>query len=638
MEKKYIILSLALVLSTFFYAQTKKERKKISASYNIEEIETLKQFLYEKNLAKEQRISAYLNANSGTKRKIVIDNKSYVIYDIRDGEPVYRTSNNIDSAKGTRTDKLHNGGSLGLNLEGQNMSIGVWDEESALGTHEEFEDDQIVPQSRVVYPEFGNNPFIGTTSDHATHVAGTLIAKGVDADAKGMAPQATLRSFDWNSDDAEALTEAGNGLLLSNHSYGIPSPNVSAANIGAYVSDARVWDQVAYTAPYYLPVMSAGNNGTDTYTGGQATGYDKLTGNKTAKNILVVANANPFLLANGNFILNINPGSSQGPTDDFRIKPDIAGDGSSVYSATDANDSDYSTFSGTSMASPNVSGTCLLLQQYYNQLNSNYMRAATLKALVCHTAVDDSRTGPDPIYGWGFLDAEASANVITDDNAGNGLIREVVLNDGDAYIYQFSADSGSELRATICWTDPAGTASSSPGNVLTPRLVNDLDLRLEDSNTTIYTPWKLDNTNVAGAAIKGDNNVDNIERIDISSPVAGNYTLTVTHKGALTNASQAFSIIITGANLTLSTKDNAFSNLKVWPIPASTKVNIAYKTLPETSLLKIYNINGSLVFQDVLPASSAGDYAIDTSKFNSGVYFLNIASGNSKYTKKIIIK
>ncbi|ULC60224.1 S8 family serine peptidase [Flaviramulus sp. BrNp1-15] len=638
MKKKYIILSLTLIFSSLVFAQTEGERQKIRASYDIEKIENLIQTLKEKNLAKEKRISAYLNANFGAERKIIVGGKNYVIYDIQDGKPVYRTTTNINSAKGTRTDKLHNGGSLSLNLEGQNMSIGVWDEESALGTHDEFEDNQVIPQSRVVYPEFNGGPFIGTTSDHATHVAGTLIAKGVDADAKGMAPQALLRSFDWNSDDVEAATEAASGLLLSNHSYGIPLSSVSAANVGAYVSDARVWDQVAYAAPYYLPVKSAGNNGTDTYSGGIASGYDKLTGNKTAKNALIVANANPFLLANGNFILNINPGSSQGPTDDFRVKPDIAGDGSSVYSSTNANNSDYSTFSGTSMAAPNVSGTCLLLQQYYNQLNSNYMRAATLKGLICHTAVDDTRTGPDPIYGWGFLDAEAAANIIQDNNAGNSLIREVILNDGDTYTYEFSAGTSSELRATICWTDPAGATSSSPGNILSPRLVNDLDLRIEDASSTIFTPWKLDNTNVAAAAIKGDNNVDNIERIDIASPVGGNYTLTVTHKGSLTNSSQAFSIIITGANLTLSSKKNAFSTLKVWPIPASTKINIQYKTLLETSKLMLYNINGSLVFKDDLPISLSDNYTINTSKLSKGIYFLNIASGNSKYIKKIIIK
>ena len=637
MNKKNIIFTLSFLFSLCIFGQTKAEREKIMASYDMEQLENLKFILNERFLAKEKRVSAYLMANITEKRKIKVDNKSYVIYDIQDGKPVYRTTYNVNSAKGTRTDKLHNGGSLGLNLEGQNMSIGVWDEESALGTHDEFKDDQVIPQSRVVYPEFNGGPFVGTTSAHATHVAGTLIAKGAMANAKGMAPQAILRSFDWLNDDTEAATEAGNGLLLSNHSYGIPLANVIASNIGAYTGDARVWDQVAYAAPFYLPVKSSGNSGTETYSGGQATGYDKLTGNKTAKNALIVANAKPFLFSGGNFILNINATSSQGPTDDFRVKPDIAGDGSDLFSSTNANNSDYSTFSGTSMASPNVSGSLLLLQQYYNQVNSSYMRAATLKGLVCHTAVDDTRTGPDPIYGWGFLDAEVSANVIADANINAAVISELSIADGGTYTYNFSAAAGSKLSATICWTDPAGTASSSPGNVLSPRLVNDLDVRLEDSNTTVFTPWQLDKTNVAAAAIKGDNNVDNIERIDIASPVAGDFTLTVTHKGTLTNGSQAFSLIVTGASLTLSTEKNQLAESKVWPIPATDKLNIDFKVLPQKSRISLYNMNGSLVFEDFSKPEQSG-YSINTSKLAKGIYFLNISNINSKFTKKIILK
>lgn len=645
-NKGVLSFLMALFTCLSFYCQTEAERKKIAASYNMAAIENLKSTLEENNRLKEERISAYLKANLDQTRRTKVNGKVYAIYDVVNGKPVYRSTDNIDSAKATNTDELQPGGGLGLNLEGLNMNIGVWDEESVRGTHDEFKDDQAIPQSRVVYPEFPGL-FFGPISDHATHVAGTLLAKGADADAKGMAPKATLRSYDWEFDDAEALTEAGNGLLISNHSYGFPIFNNSnvqvqaAQNIGAYTSDARTWDEVAFNAPFFLAVMSAGNGGTDTYTGGLGNGFDKLTGNKTAKNILIVANADPFIspVTGEITFLAINSSSSQGPTDDFRVKPDISGDGTAVYSPFSGSDSAYSTISGTSMASPNVAGSLLLLQEYYNQVNSNYMRAATLKGLVCHTAMDDNtKTGPDGIFGWGLLDAEASANVITDDNNGNAVIREIVLNDSGTYTYQFSADAGSELRATICWTDPAGASSSSPNNVLSPRLVNDLDLRLEDSNSTVFTPWKLDNTNVTAAAIKGDNDVDNIERIDITSPVAGNYTLTVTHKGTLTNSSQAFSLIITGANLTLSAKDNAFANVKVWPVPASTKINISYKTLPQTSKLSLYNINGSLVFKDVLPVSAPNDYAIDTSKFAKGIYFLDIASGNFKYTKKIIIK
>ncbi|MEZ4787377.1 MAG: hypothetical protein R2790_05740 [Flavobacterium haoranii] len=139
----------------------------------------------------------------------------------------------------------------------------------------------------------------GTTrnanSFHSIHVMGTIIASGTfggRSDAKGMAPEATARSFDWNDDESEAISEAMNGMLLSNHSYGVPIANVPGAwYMGAYTQDSYNWDVIAYNFPYYLPVMSAGNDGTTTNPSPTTTGYDKLNGNKTSKNILTVANA-----------------------------------------------------------------------------------------------------------------------------------------------------------------------------------------------------------------------------------------------------------------------------------------------------------------------------------------------------------
>lgn len=645
-SKISIFCLLVLFTNINLFSQTETERVKIKSHYHLDKIENLKSVIAEKNSLKGHRILSYLKANQNKTQKIKVNGKMYAIYDIVDGKPVYMTTHNSNSAKATKTDKLYPGGGLGLNLEGLNMSIGVWDAESVRGTHDEFKDNQVVPQSRVVYPEFPGG-FFGPISDHATHVAGTLLAKGVDPNAKGMAPKATLISYDWILDDGEALNEAANGLLLSNHSYGVPifsgsTQQVSAQDIGAYSSDARTWDNVAYNAPFYLAVNSAGNEGTRTYTGGLAPGFDKLTQNKTAKNNLVVANANPILNASTGelTILAINSGSSQGPTDDFRVKPDIAADGTNVYSPTDANDSDYSIFSGTSMASPNVAGSLLLLQEYHNQLNSNYMRASTLKGLVCHTAIDDNtRKGPDGIFGWGLLNAEDAASLIKDDNEGNALIREITINSGETYTYQFTASSGSELRASICWTDPPGDISPSPSNVLSPRLKNDLDLRLENASSTIFTPWKLNTANVSGAAIKGDNDVDNIERIDIDNPIAGSYTLTVAHKGTLTDGAQTFSLIVTGAGLTLDTENNRLFKTKIWPIPTTDKLNIDFKQVMEKNTkVLVYNINGGLVFEDLIKRPQKRRYSIDTSKLSKGIYFLNISNQNSKFTKKIIIK
>ncbi len=184
------------------------------------------------------------------------------------GQPIYYSTDNVSEAVSTRTNFLQTGGGLGLNLDGQNMHVATWDGGPTLATHQEFLDNSPIPVSRVDNPDLSAS---NDQSDHSTHVSGTIIAKGTSAQAKGMAPQATLTSFDWDFDDQEALNEATtNGLLLSNHSYGIPMQTnpTFAWMMGCYDSEARTWDDVAFNAPYLLCVVSAGNDGSNTYTGG----------------------------------------------------------------------------------------------------------------------------------------------------------------------------------------------------------------------------------------------------------------------------------------------------------------------------------------------------------------------------------
>src|SRR4029077_3424569 len=59
-----------------------------------------------------------------------------------------------------------------------------------------------------------------TLLDHSTHVAGTLIASGVNPVAKGMANGLQqLIAYDFNNYLSEMLSESPN-LLSSNNSYG----------------------------------------------------------------------------------------------------------------------------------------------------------------------------------------------------------------------------------------------------------------------------------------------------------------------------------------------------------------------------------------------------------------------------------
>jgi hypothetical protein len=637
---KIFFTFLLFLCYTTIYSQTSIERNNIINQYDINKLNEIKLKLTLDNQANNKIIEDYIKRHGLEKTKRKTNGRLMQIRYIIDGKPVYISTDNADSANSTRTNHLHNGGSLGLNLEGQNMNIGVWDSNGVLTTHQEFLNSDATA-SRVTKGEL----FFAQISDHATHVGGTLIAKGTNPNAKGMASQATMTAYNWDDDSAEVVTEiTTNALLLSNHSYGIPvlddegNQNVPTWTMGCYNSDAVTWDQIAYTAPYYLMVTSAGNSGSDSYSGGLQNGYDKLTTEKNAKNNLVIANANPVF-----GFLSINTSSSQGPSDDGRIKPDIAGDGTGVTSAISTSDTDYGIgWQGTSMSSPNVAGSLLLIQQYYNSLNDNFMKAATLKALVCHTAVDDAqKVGPDPIFGWGLLNAKASVETILGGSNGSAQILETNISNGNSYIKTFDTTDTTALSATICWTDPAGADQSGNLNSPTPALVNDLDLRLTaPDGTTTFFPWKLQLSDVSAAAITGDNIVDNIENIDIETPVAGTYTLKVTHKGTLVNSSQDFSIIITGSDLTLSTNKNTLTDFVIWPNPAE---NILHYKLNSTNnndtLIFLVDLQGRTVYNDSFSSNNkliSG--TINTESLSQGVYFLRIKQGNTTITKKVIIE
>jgi len=524
------------------------------------------------------------------------------------GFPVYLvTHNNTIAAATTGTNLVQPGGALGLNLSGSstalNNKLGIWDGGAVYRQHTEFGGKTITLKDNA------------SIVAHSTHVAGTMLAKGVYGPARGMAYNATtLSSWDFDNDVSE-MSAAASGLLLSNHSYGdvagwdfnssqnrwewygLPGDSVDY-NFGFYDPRVQSWDRIAYNAPYYLIVESAGNsrasngpavgttyygytsrtNGTIISKGPRPAGisnnggYDIISTTGTAKNILTVGAISP--LPNGpvnRTDLAISYFSSWGPTDDGRIKPDVVGDGENVLSTGITSSTSYLTLSGTSMSAPNVTGSLYLLQEYYSQKNGGaFMHAATLKGLACHTAFDGGNVGPDYIYGWGLLNMRTATQAITE-NGTRSLISENTLQQGATKTLEVTASGSGPLAVTISWTDPEGTPTTEGViNNRTPKLVNDLDIRISDGTTT-YNPWVLTPDNPSAPATTGDNIRDNVEQVFIANAVPGKkYTVTISHKGTLSSGSQAYAIIATGiggatycASAPVSTADSRINNLTI---------------------------------------------------------------------------
>lgn len=525
-------------------AQTASQRTQIQQQSNTSRLIELQQELSSESTARKAYAKQMALINGWEIKGTNEEGSFFELMDVQNGFPIYYITDNVDAAKSTRAATLHPGGSTGLNLTGKGITAHVWDGGVARLTHREFDGSGGV--NRVSIGD-------GSTEEnfHSGHVMGTILASGYTPKARGMAYEAEGISYDWTDDKAEMAAAAANGMLVSNHSYGMDHRVVPDQFFGAYIDTSRKVDEVAYAAPYYLIVKSAGNDGTrDSYNEEPLDGkssYDKLTGFATAKNVLLVGNARDASVDfNGNLLADPirHPSSSEGPTDDYRIKPDIMGNGYEVYSCTVDNDSSYDSLIGTSMAAPSVSGTLLLLQQYHNQLNDRYMRSSTLKGLALHTADDMSSEGPDATTGWGLMNAKKAAQVLTDAKNKKAIIQELSMEAGEEYSLQVTAAPGRDLKVSISWIDPAAM-STLETNVKTPVLINDLDV-VVSKNGTDYFPWKLTGVTTNG---KGDNDVDPYEQVHIPN-ASGTYTITVKPEGIITNSIQNYSLIVTGFSST----------------------------------------------------------------------------------------
>ncbi|MBI1825911.1 MAG: S8 family serine peptidase [Planctomycetes bacterium] len=515
------------------------------------------------------------------------DHGAVELQKIVNGIPLYYETSNLNAAISVSTNKVWSGGVAGLALDGTGVTLGIWDGSSVRRTHQDL-------NGRVTLGD-AQSAFI----DHSTHVACTMIGTGLSpagsfpaGQSKGMSFRGRLTSFDFNNDESEMRAAAAAGLLASNHSYGLitgwsfgnygPGGNgwywfgdstISQTEdyfFGFYSFQSQAWDKVAFDHPNYLIVAAAGNDRNEGPSPGAThfvfvngswvssntarsrdgnSGYDCMSHGSISKNVLSVGAVNDVIGGySGPGSVSMSSFSSWGPADDSRIKPDIVGNGVDLFSCFSGSNTAYGDLSGTSMATPNVSGSLGLLIQHYRATHGgDDMRAATLKGLVIHTADEcGSTTGPDYVYGWGLLNTATAAGVITQDSTEPGTIQELAEGQGVTLLQDWTYTGSGPIKATISWTDPAGTPPNPAVDPPTKMLVNDLDLRLIGPGSVEYQPWRLSATTPTAAATGGDNDADNVEVVSIASPPAGQYTVKITHKGTLTNGYQRFSLILTG--------------------------------------------------------------------------------------------
>lgn len=583
---------------------------------------------------------------------------SLVGYDKETGKLKYYTTTNNSATKSSlqtaNAKSLHARG-----IAGAGMKVGVWDGGVGLPNHLAFAGGRYIIKDNNTGSE-----------EHAAHVAGT-VAGGLwtDQTTLGFSYESQVYAYNWGNDMSEmatAATAAVNPIYVSNHSYGLDFAGSGApvSIFGQYGVQSREADLLANNAPYYTMVHSAGNDRNNNFNPGKIGGKDLLSNEKVAKNVVVVAATEgtddyagitgvTSVTSVGGVGPFISSFSNYGPTDDFRIKPDISAKGVNVKSISNTGVASVNTLSGTSMAAPAVTGVFNLWQGYHNQIFSKYMKSASVRALMAHTARETGPgAGPDFMFGWGLIDAAKGVEIMDEEKAGTSIFREYEISQGTGFEYSFPYNAAEPLVVTIAWNDPAGTVTSQADLDL-KKLVNDLDLRLinTDTNQTYY-PWSLVRSwsvapSSAQIAVRNvDNMRDNIEKIEPQNAVAGNYKILVTHKGTLQGGKQDYTLVISGAggqmpitDGTVSVENQVLNNLTIYPNPVDTNLTISGDLASiGAANVQIFDLAGKKVKDLNLEFTNTNNTSIDVSGLKSGAYILSIEKNNAKQSYKFIKK
>ncbi|MDP4247870.1 MAG: S8 family peptidase [Bacteroidota bacterium] len=418
---------------------------------------------------------------------------------------------NLEERAAQGVDALNS--STGRNLQGDGITLGMGDNADPF-THVDF-------TGRLIdrYPD--------TPDFHGTHTTGTAAGGGIlDPRFKGMAPHATIVSqFFTDILVNSPIYIADYNMVLTNDSYDDAEPGCTGE--GEYDILSNYIDDQLTANPHLQHVFAAGNDGFNTCNGFPLSFGTVKSGFQCAKNTLVVGNFS-------NYTGIINPGSSRGPVNDGRVKPEIVAGGSSLTSTYPFNT--YGMLSGTSMSAPAVTGSMALLYQRYRQLHGGAdPPAALIKAITCNSATDVGNPGPDFTYGFGMLNARAAVEAMENNQYFTGTLS---ANGTASFTIPGVGAGAQQVKIMLYWADPAAAPFSGTA------LVNDLDLTVMSPDAILHHPMVLNPapTHVNDPAAEGPDHLNNIEQVVVNNPAAGSYSVTVSGSGIATG-SQDFVVV-----------------------------------------------------------------------------------------------
>ena len=290
------------------------------------------------------------------------------------------------------------------------------------GSHvglDDLDDDNSTNDPKIIaFYDVVNNPTLTNGTEvfpyddqgHGSHCAGTTAGTGAPTyEHTGVAPQAQLvgvKVLDAGGSGSFAGVMMGmEWTVEKRHEFNIRAASMSLGGFGVIELTSSEDESVARMANEMVRsgvalFIAAGNNGVSAQIGTPGSAEDVITVGALDK--------------------GDDPGiaiySSQGPTEEGRVKPNIAFVGSNVMSVESNSGTGYTGMSGTSMATPGAAGVAALMYQANPELSPFDVRnimQETSEYRPCHHAganepcADDLSVKPrqNNVYGHGEVRA-----------------------------------------------------------------------------------------------------------------------------------------------------------------------------------------------------------------------------------------
>ena len=303
--------------------------------------------------------------------------------------------------------------------DGAGSSVAIIDTgiDGAHASLDDLDDDNSTNDPKVIaFYDPVNNPSLTNGTEvfpyddqgHGSHCAGTTAGTGApNYEHIGMAPQAFLvgvKVLDAGGSGSFATVMAGMEWTVENrYKYNIRGASMSLGGPGLAEWASSDDDSVNRYANEMMSAgiaifIAAGNNGVTAQIGTPGSAEDAITVGALDKNSAIAIY------------------SSQGPTEEGRVKPNIAYVGSSVMSVAFNTGDQYTDMSGTSMATPGAAGVAALMYQANPDLSpfdiKNIMQETATYRLCVYMAANEPcledaipKNRQNNVYGHGEVRA-----------------------------------------------------------------------------------------------------------------------------------------------------------------------------------------------------------------------------------------